>query len=129
MTQTDIFLPAFDARRIEAYFFNDFDAIRQIFKITNDYLSDDLEKIPKAFEDNDIAQLQHVLHSIKPMFNFMGLPVIEKEINEFYNRSMKATSVENLKPDFALVWPKLMNAQKLIEEQHYLFELHTKHIA
>jgi hypothetical protein len=129
MTQTEIFLPAFDAPRIEAYFFNDFDAIREIFKITNDNIGEDLNKIPKAFAENDISELQHVLHSIKPLFNFIGLPVLEEEINDFYNRSMKTTSVEHLKGDFDMVWPKLLNAQKLIEEQHYIFEIQEKRIA
>jgi hypothetical protein len=129
MTQTEIFLPAFDADRIEAYFFHDFDAIKEIFKITNDNLGYDLDKLPKAFEENDITQVQYVLHTIRPLFNFIGLPAVEQEINEFYNRSMKTTSVENLKTYFAIVWPKLLNAQKLIEEQHFLFEVKAKHIA
>jgi hypothetical protein len=129
MTQTEIFLPAFDASRIEAYFFHDFDAIKEIFKITNDNLGDDLDKLPRAFEENDINQVQYVLHTIRPLFNFIGLPAIEQEIDVFYTRSMKTTSVENLKTDFDKLWPKLMNAQKLIEEQHYLFEIQTKHIA
>jgi hypothetical protein len=129
MTQTEVFLPAFDASRIEAYFFHDFDAIKEIFKITNDYLGEDLNKIPRAFAENDIDQLQHVLHSIKPLFNFIGLPLIEQEVNDFYNRSMQTTSVESLQADYTALWPKLLNAQKLIEQQHYLFQIQEKHIA
>jgi hypothetical protein len=129
MSQTGIFLPAFDASRIEAYFFHDFDAIKEIFKITNDNLGYDLEKLPRAFEEDDITQVQYVLHTIRPLFNFIGLPVIEQEIDTFYTRSMKETSTESLKNGFDMLWPKLQNAQKLIEEQHYLFEIQAKHIA
>jgi hypothetical protein len=129
MTQTEIFLPAFDASRIEAYFFHDFDAIKEIFKITNDNLGFDLNKLPKAFEEDDIIQVQYVLHTIRPLFNFIGLPAIEQEIDIFYIRSMKTASVESLKTDFDILWPKLKYAQKLIEKQHYLFEIKAKHIA
>jgi hypothetical protein len=129
MTQTEIFLPAFDASRIEAYFFHDFDAIKEIFKITNDNLGFDLCKLPKAFEEDDVIQVQYVLHTIRPLFNFIGLPAIEQEIDIFYTRSMKTKSVENLKADFDILWPKLQHAQKLIEKQHCLFEIQAKHIA
>jgi hypothetical protein len=129
MIHTNVFLPAFDAHRIESYFFDDFDAIKEIFKVTHENIGYDLKKIAEAFTENDVEQLEHTLHDIKPLFNFIGLPEVERLINELYSLSLKAASTESLKDAHAIIWPALLDAQKLIEAQHHLFEvIPTTHI-
>jgi HPt (histidine-containing phosphotransfer) domain-containing protein len=129
MTHSITFLPGFNASQIEKYFFNDADAIKEIFKITNDNLTNDLNRIAIAIEENDITELQRVLHSIKPVFNFIGLPVLEAEILGFYKLSLQATTIANIKHIYSKVWPELLNANKLIAAQHQLFETQTAGVA
>jgi hypothetical protein len=129
MTRTITFLPAFNDVQIRNYFFNDDEAIREIFKVTSDNLGLDLKKLLKAIEENNITELQHVLHSIKPVFNFIGLPALEEEVFTLYKLSMQARHIENIKTAYIQLWPKLVDAKKQIEAQHKLFEMQKEAVA
>ncbi len=116
------FLPGFDAAYINNYFFNDPDSIKEIFKITGENLGADIDKLHKAIAGNDLEGLRSILHSIKPVFNFVGMPVIEAEVSAFYTLSKQEESVNALKEDFLIFWPKLQEARMLIARQNELFD-------
>jgi hypothetical protein len=123
MNQPLPFLPAFNAPRVQRYFCNDFEAIKEMFKVTSDNLGYDLDRLAAAIHDNDIAGVQNAAHTILPIFNIIGLPAVEREVTGFHNLCIKAASTENLKEAFARLWPQLENARKLINEQCLLFEM------
>jgi hypothetical protein len=123
MAHTITFLPGFNAMQIENYFFHDTEAIKEIFRITNDNLVIDLHKISRSIEENDIPCLQHTLHSIKPVFNFIGMPVLEEEILGFYKLSLQPAAPDSIKKAYAQLWPKLLHASRLIADQCRLFEM------
>jgi HPt (histidine-containing phosphotransfer) domain-containing protein len=125
MTPSLQFLPGFDVMHIEHYFFNDTDAIREIFKITHDNLGGDMAKIPLAIDKGDIEGLRSVLHTIKPIFNFIGLPAIEENLNRFYELSKQVNTVEELQESYEQLWPELMQSLELIGAQNALFEAHS----
>jgi hypothetical protein len=122
MNQSLPFLPAFNAPRVERYFCNDADSIKEMFKVTSDNLCHDLNKLNRAFQDNDITGIQAVIHTIMPIFNIIGLPAVEKEINSFHNLCIQTDSAESLTPAFSALWPKLESARVLIDKQCSLFE-------
>jgi hypothetical protein len=122
MNQSLPFLPAFNAHRVERYFCNDAEAIKEMFKVTSDNLCHDLDRLNKAFQDNDITGIQTIIHTIMPIFNIIGLPAVEKEINNFHCLCIQADSAESLTIAFCVLWPKLESARDLINNQCLLFE-------
>jgi hypothetical protein len=122
MAQSLTFLPSFNAQRVERYFCNDPEAIREMFKVTAAHLGHDLDKLFTAMQQNDITGIQTATHTILPIFNIIGLPSIEKEVISFHAMCIKADSAETLKIAFTALWPQLENAKKMIVEQSLLFE-------
>jgi hypothetical protein len=122
MNQSLPFLPAFNAPRVERYFCNDAEAIKEMFKVTSDNLCHDLNRLNSAFQENDITGIQTVIHTIMPIFNIIGLPAVEKEINNFHHLCMQADSAKGLTIAFCVLWPKLEGARVLIDKQCSLFE-------
>jgi HPt (histidine-containing phosphotransfer) domain-containing protein len=123
MNQSLPFLPAFNAARVEKYFCNDFEAIKEMFKVTNDNLDNDLDMLFTAIHENDITGVQNVAHTILPIFNIIGLPAAERAVIHFHDVCMKTASTESLKEAFSSLWPQLENARELINEQCALFEM------
>jgi hypothetical protein len=121
MTQTINFLPSFNANHIEEYFSHDFDAIKSIFETANESLEADLDQIQSSFHNNDIESLEAAIHSIKPIFNILGLPYLEQQIISFHNKCLISSSVKSLKISFEQLWPELIKGKMLVYEQNRMF--------
>jgi hypothetical protein len=117
------FLPAFNAQRVQRYFCNDFEAIKEIFKVTNDNLGNDLDRLFTAIQEKDIDGAQDAVHTILPIFNIIGLASAERAVIQFHDICMKTVSPASLKEAFSNLWPHLESARKLIAEQCTLFEM------
>lgn len=117
MKQTTKYLPGFDAVHIENYFLNDQKVIEEIFLISNNTIREDVGDIQNAYKAGNLYLVQEAIHKIKPVFNIIGLLSLEQEVGRFYKLCLKATSLEELKYEYAGLLPKLINARFLIEEQ------------
>jgi hypothetical protein len=114
------YLPGFDAGHLERYFHNDRKIVAELFAISNETMPEDLDTIQNGFEGKDIDMIREVLHKIKPAFNMVGLLSLEKEVGEFHEICVKATSFEQILEKYAELWPKLLQARDLIGEQSKL---------
>jgi hypothetical protein len=123
MNQTVELLPDFDAARIERYFQSDLDIIKEIFKVTSDNLGSDLEKLENGYKTKNFNDVKEAIHTVMPIFNILGLPDVEKTINNFNELCGKSTTVDELENDFENLWHQLTNAFNLINKQSSLFEL------
>ncbi len=125
MNATISFLPGFDASHLENYFSNDAEAIKGMFLLVNEGLESDLHKVSNAYKEEKIAELQESVHTIRPLFFMLGLPEIQKVLNEFFDLCMSASSVKEVSGAYTELWPKLEDAKSLINEQCKFFLLQT----
>jgi hypothetical protein len=121
MDQATMYLPGFDASHLATYFLNDHKIIAEIFLVSNETMPDDLDMLRNAFEAKDLYLIREAIHKIKPSYKFVGLLKLDKEVGQFYDLCLGATSVEELLVKYGELWPKLIQARELIGEQVKLF--------
>jgi HPt (histidine-containing phosphotransfer) domain-containing protein len=114
-------LPVFDVAKIEQYFSNDYGAIREVFGLVHEDLPNDLAALHSAFAAKDIVAMRRTLHTIKPIFNFIGLPAVETALNDFHILCKECASAAELEQPFSHLWPQLLAAMEMIAAQHRLF--------
>lgn len=122
MAQSKDFLPPFDVVKIENYFFDDYSSIAVFFKIISENLDEDINKIASGFSNNDIIALKDTLHAIKPIFGIIGLPHIQKKVDEFYALCKQCNSMDDVRPLYEKLRPMLQEAKELISAQSQIFQ-------
>jgi hypothetical protein len=120
------FSSPFDVVKIENYFFNDYSSIAAFFKIISENLDEDINKIASGFSNNDFIALKNTLHAIKPIFGIIGLPHIQKEVDEFYALCKAGNSMDDLRPPYEKLRPMLQDAKELINAQSHIFQQKTQ---
>lgn len=116
------FLPIFDVPKIEKYFFNDYTSIVSFFQITSENLHTDLSHVASAYGKKDLSALKNAIHTIKPIFAIIGLPVIQEEVDKFYMHCNKCSTIRGLKKPYHQLWANLQLAKDVITAQHIIFE-------
>lgn len=126
MAQSKDFLPLFDVAKIESYFFADYSSIAAFFKIITENLDEDFNKIASGFSNNDITALQNAIHTIKPFFGIIGLPHVQKEVDNFYALCKQCNSMDGLRGPYEKLKPLLQKAKELISAQSQIFQEKTQ---
>ncbi|KAI9549105.1 hypothetical protein GHT06_007397 [Daphnia sinensis] len=79
------FNPRLDAQLLDELYANEWDYVREMFKIFIENSIPEYEQLQEAFIKEDYEEVRRLAHKLKPTFGMVGLPDIEKKMLELEN--------------------------------------------
>lgn len=84
------------------------------------------EALKKLYEENDVKNLRHKLHKVKPTFAFVGLTALTEQVEEVISSCDLAININEVEPGCSNLLNKFENSFRLIQTE---LERMKNHIA
>ena len=73
--------------------------------------------LKKLYEENDIKNLRHKLHKVKPTFAFVGLTALTEQVEDVISSCDLATNFNEVEPGCSNLLNKFENSFRIIQAE------------
>ena len=105
-----------DADVLYSLYENDYLYIEEIFKTTLKHYDEDVDAFKAHFYADNLEELKRTAHKIKPVFGYIGMPVVQECCQDFEDKCEKTGTVGEILPDYEKLLRQLGECKKIIED-------------
>jgi HPt (histidine-containing phosphotransfer) domain-containing protein len=95
-----MFSGRFDSAFLEELYANDLDTAIDMFDASVRHIRGELDLVSNCFHADDCEGLRRVIHKIKPLFGYVGLPAFQERVQRFENACAAASNTGELRQEY-----------------------------
>jgi HPt (histidine-containing phosphotransfer) domain-containing protein len=104
-----------DSSILYSLYKNDYLFIEEIFKTTLQHYDADVEAFESHHQAGNVQGLEKSVHKIKPVFGFVGMPVMQACCQAFEDKCAVAADMQAIYPDSQKLLNQFKEYKKIIE--------------
>jgi hypothetical protein len=95
-----MFSGRFDSAYLSELYANDIDTAQEIFESSINHIGIELNIAISRFNSGDLEALRRVFHKMKPLFGYVGLPMLHDYVQRFEQRCSDVKHIEELRKEY-----------------------------
>jgi len=104
-----------DAGVLYSLYENDYLYIEEIFKTTLKHYDEDVADFETHHHAGSLEGLKKTAHKIKPVFGFIGMPVLQENCQAFEDKCAATGDIQTIFPDSEKLLHQFKECKKIIE--------------
>jgi HPt (histidine-containing phosphotransfer) domain-containing protein len=94
---------------------NDYPFIEEIFRTTLKHYDEDVEMLIAHYVAGNLEDLKKSMHKLKPVFGFIGMPLLQESCNDFENKCSNATGIKEIAEDYERLLYQFNECKEIIQ--------------
>ncbi len=112
-----VFSPELDGVFLYSLYEDDLAYAKEVFESFLKDTKQEFEQIKEWYKKNEIKNIRHKLHKIKPTFSFVGLPDITEKTEKLIIACDSATDINSIEPTCTDLFTEIEGSFLLIENE------------
>jgi HPt (histidine-containing phosphotransfer) domain-containing protein len=114
-----MFSGRFDSAYLSELYANDIDTAQEIFESSINHIAIELNIAMSRFNSGDLEALRRVFHKMKPLFGYVGLPLLQDYVQRFEQRCSDVKHIEELRKEYEDIISVIGDTLDMLRQELY----------